>query len=207
MKPVHAFLAAVLMACLFGCGKDGPDEKDFNNSLVVKTAPTAQATRADDGTASDGKTFVFPIGSVFVGGGIADPSRGSSHRCHFYTEKFTKGPKWDEVDALVTIYGFRYNGVEYTKPGQYVDHILLSFPEDIPGLGTTVQIPMEQGTYKGGNSLIKDVRIESYIFSSYQADHYTQNKDADIDIVITTTTGDVIHLAFSNDVTPYDDYY
>ena len=205
MKPGYAFLAAMLTVCLGGCGKDGPD-KDFRNALVVSTASSAQATRAGNGGASDGKTFVFPIGSVFVGGAIADPSMGSSHRCHFYTEKFTEGPRWDEVDALVTIYGFRYKGVEYTKPGQYIDSISILLPEEVRGLGTLIYIPMEQGQYKGGNESIRDVRINSYQFSTCY-DYYNLNKDADIDIVITTTAGDRISLVFKNDVTPYDGYY
>ena len=208
MKLRIVFLAVLLTGCMTGCNKFGSDpENKYKNSLTVKTVKSGMATRADNGMVSKDGTYIFPVGSVFVGGAIADPNRGSSHRCHFYTEKFTEGPNWDDVPCLVYIGGFRWKDVEYTKPGQYVDLIVLNFPNEIPGLGTLIQIPMEQGKYNGGNDLVKDVTINSYKFASY-ADHSgTQNKDADIDIVITTTAGDKLSLVFKNDVTPYDNYY
>ena len=203
-------MAALLMVGLCGCDKGSPDQTSFKDALVVKTAKTSIATRSDIGTASKESTLVFPIGSVFVGGGVANPSKGSSHRCHFYTQKFSEGPSWDEVDALVTIMGFRYRDVDYTEPGQYIDFIHLLLPEEIPGLGTDITIPMKQGQYKGGNDLIRDVQIKSDRFSSVSdtdSGSYTLNKDADIDIVITTTAGDMIMLVFNNEVTPFDGYY
>ena len=63
---------------------------------------------------------------------------------------------------------------------------------------------MEQGKYKGGNELIKDVQIKSYTFSSYSEGQ--QNKDADINIVIISTTGDIITIHFADDITPVDGY-
>lgn len=208
MKLRIALLATLLMAAVAGCSKSDPDsEYKIKDALTVKTVKTGVATRADAGSVSKDGTYVFPIGSVFVGGAVADPSKGSSHRCHFYTQKFSEGPRWDEVQSLVYIGGFRWKDVEYTKPGQYIDYILLTFPEEIPGLGTTIQIPMEQGKYNGGNDLIKDVKINSYQFASYADYSGTQNKDSDIDIVITTAAGDKISLLFKNDITPYDGYY
>ena len=210
MKRIYVYLTALLMVGLCGCEKGDPDQTKYKDALVVKTAKTSTATRADNGTTYKESTLVFPIGSVFVGGGTADPSKGSSHRCHFYTEKFSEGPRWDQVDAMVTITGFRYRNVEYTKPGQYIDYIFILFPEEVPGLGTNIIIPLEQGQYKGGNDLIRDVQIKSYKFSSYNEGpdySYTLNKDADINIVITTTAGDSIMLVFNNDITPYDGYY
>ena len=32
----------------------------------------------------------------FMGGGIANPSNGSSHRCHMYEKYYEYGPNWDE---------------------------------------------------------------------------------------------------------------
>ncbi|MBR4166968.1 MAG: hypothetical protein IKR44_03985 [Bacteroidales bacterium] len=211
MKQKYILLAALMMACLCGCEKGDPDHTGYKDALVVKTVQTSIPTRSDNGMTSGNSTLVFPIRSVFVGGGVANPSKGSSHRCHFYTEKFTEGPNWDQVDALVTILGFQYRNVEYTKPGEYITHIYIVLPEEVPGLGTSITIPMEGGQYKGGNDLIRDVQIKSYKFSSYtksdDPDGYTLNKDADIDIVITTTSGGTISLLFNNDVTPFDGYY
>ena len=31
-----------------------------------------------------GGECIVPIGSTFMGGGVADPNKGSSHRCHMY---------------------------------------------------------------------------------------------------------------------------
>lgn len=206
MNQKYLFLASLLMVCLGGCDKSNLEKTTYQDALVVKTVNSAKATRADNGIASEDGTLVFPIGSVFVGGGVADPKKGASHRCHFYTQKFTEGPLWNEVDALVTILGFRYTGVEYKEPGSFIDQIYILLPKEVQGIGSLINIPMEQGKYKGGNDLIRDVQIKSYQFAS-MADTYTMNKDSDINIVITTTAGDKIYLVFNNDVTPYDGYY
>ena len=105
MKQNYILLAALMMACLCGCEKGDPDHTGYKDALVVKTVQTSIPTRSDNGMTPGNSTLVFPIRSVFVGGGVANPSKGSSHRCHFYTEKFTEGPNWDQVDALVTILG------------------------------------------------------------------------------------------------------
>lgn len=184
-------LSTLLMGCLFwGCEKViiGPDI--HGDEPIV-------ATDTFSGTISKNGNLVFSIGSVFVGGGTANPLEGSSHRCHFYQEKFETGPNWNEVEAIVEIYGFRHYGIEYNKPGQYIDQIRLN--------GLT--IPMNQGKYEGGNELVKDVQIKSYKFASYIDNDGHQNKDADINIVITSTAGDIITIKFANDVTPYDGYY
>ena len=176
-------------------------------TLTPSRIKLAALTKSDNGIRKPDGSIVYSIGSVFVGGGVANPSKGSSHRCHFYQEKFTEGPNWDEVDALVTIYGFRYRDVEYTQPGQYIDQIYINGIDESLGLGTIISIPMEQGQYKGGNALVSDVRIVSYQFSSYNQAEDTLNSDANIHIVITTKQGDVITLLYQNDVTPYDGYY
>ena len=190
-----SLLSVLLMGCcLMGCqmGEFGPEDA-HGNALVVKPANAKKGT------------LVYPIGSVFAGGAVAEPEKGSSHRSHFYREKFEKGPRWDKVEALVEIYGFHHNGIDYKEPGQVVDQIKINGLDESLGLGTSLNIPMEQGKYKGGNELIKDVRIKSYTFSSYSEGH--QNKDADINIVVTSKTGDIITIRFANDITPYDDYY
>lgn len=194
-------VSTLLMGCIFwGCEKVivGPD---INGDEPVV------ATDTFSGAVSKNGNLVFSIGSVFVGGGTANPLEGSSHRCHFYQEKFETGPNWNEVEAIVEIYGFRHYGIDYNEPGQYIDQIKINGLAESLGLGTSLTIPMNQGKYEGGNELIKDVRIKSYKFASYIDNEGHQNKDADINIVITSTAGDVITIQFANDVTPYDGYY
>ena len=166
MRYKLALISTLLMGCcLIGCEKGILDSDNANgNAVIVKPA---NITKADSGTLTIDGTLVYSIGSVFVGGGIADPSKGSSHRCHFYQEKFTEGPRWDQVEALVTIYGFRHNGIEYNLPGQYIDQIIINGLDESLGFGSCLNIPMDQGKYKGGNELIKDVQIKSYQFASY----------------------------------------
>lgn len=206
MRYKTVLISALLMGCcLTGCEKGVFGTDDVNgNALVVKPA---SATKVEGGSFTKDGTLVYTIGSVFVGGGIADPSKGSSHRCHFYQEKFTEGPDWDEVEALVTIYGFRHKGIEYNLPGQYIDRIIVNGLDESLGFGTCLNIPMNQGKYEGGNEQIKDVQIKSYKFASYIDYEGHQNKDADINIVISSTAGDIITIRFANDVTPYDGYY
>ena len=199
-----AVCAALLALVLSGCEKVSTDANVVKDALTIKPAAL---TKSDNGIKQQDGTIVYSIGSVFVGGGVASPSKGSSHRCHFYQEKFAEGPNWDEVQALVTIMGFRYKGVEYTQPGQYIDYIYINGIDASLGLGTSFSIPMEQGQYKGGNALVSDVRIVSYQFSSYNQEQGGLNSDANIHIVITTKAGDVITLLYQNDVTPYDGYY
>lgn len=181
-------LAVALLALLLtGCNK-----LDEANSMTIRTGQS-------------GKNYVVPIGSVFVGGGTADPQKGSTHRCHFYQEKFTEGPNRSEVPAIITIYGFWHTGVNYTLPGQCINEINIGGLDESLGLGSSIQIPMNQGKYEGENEKIKSVVILSYKFSSYTGD--TPNKDADIRIFITTTAGDTITIHFVNEPTPYDGYY
>ena len=206
MRNRIALLSALLIGCcLTGCEKNWADTKiDSEKALIVTPAGT---TKASDGKRMKDGTFAYPIGSVFCGGGVADPQEGSSHRCHFYQEKFTEGPRRSEVESLVAIYGFRYRDVEYTEPGQYIDHIYINGLDASLGLGTSLMIPMNQGKYNGENELIKDVQIKSYKLASYNDNEGHQNPDADIHIVITSKAGDIITIRFANGVTPHDGYY
>ena len=204
MKTRIAAIAALMALVLSGCEKVNSDANAVKDALTIKPAAL---TKSDNGVKMQDGSVVYSIGSVFVGGGVANPSKGSSHRCHFYQEKFTEGPSWDEVAALVVIWGFRYAGVDYTQPGQYIDQIYINGIDESLGLGAYLSIPMEQGKYKGGNPLVSDVRIVSYQFSSYNQAQGSLNSDAKIHIIITTKAGDVITLLYENDVTPYDGYY
>jgi hypothetical protein len=195
-----------------------PDKEISNNPSTPKQWPDDDYSllnhelfiNNEDGTKSKTKNKLaigskksYPIGSVFVGGGIADPREGSSHRCHFYQDSFTEGPCWDKVASMIYISGFRYKGTEYTIPGQYIDRITI-ITDDL-GFGKILNIPMNQGKYEGGCDLVKDVKINSYKFSTYKEDYYTINDDANIDIRILMKDGTVIAILFAG-TTPFDGY-
>ena len=74
------------------------------------------------------------------------------------------------------------------------------------GYGDSLIIPMNQGKYEGGCDLVKDVKINSYSFSSYQEDLYTINDDGKIDIRILLKDGTIISILFAGK-TPFDGYY
>ena len=180
-------LAAALLALLLtGCNK-----LDEANSMTIQTGQS-------------GKNYVVPIGSVFVGGGTADITKGSTHRASFFQEKLTLESDWNDVKLVASINGFWHTGVDYTNPGRCIDEINLHNLDESLGLGSSIKIPMNQGKYEGGNEKIKSVVILSYKFSSYTGD--TPNKDADIRIFITTKAGDTITIHFVNDITQFDGY-
>ena len=175
MKSTLELLAALLFACcLAGCQKGDKDDAN-QNALVVTLAQDAQ-------------TIVYPIGSVFVGGGDLGDWTGNGYS--FYRDKFTKYPR---KMSLIDIEGRMFKGKEYTEPGQWIDLIFIRWPDESLGLGASLYIPMEQGVYKGGNDLISDVRIDSF-----------QRSDSfgDIKISITTKSGDVIAIHYSGEVLP-----
>jgi hypothetical protein len=171
-------VALLLGFCLTGCNAWLDIDDTHGNAVVFN------------------RTLVHPIGSVFVGGGVADPNKGSSHQCHFYREKYTSPPKLDKAQPVVGIYGFRHTGTDYTEPGQYIDRIAIGGLDEAQGLGTSLLIPLNQGKYEGGNDLIRDVRILSYTFGD----------DADIQIVIKTTAGDILSIRYVHDKTQWDGY-
>lgn len=81
MKLRITFVAVLLMLFLTSC------EKGWfglfgarDNALTVRTLKT----RSDNGVQDKDGTVVYTIGSVFVGGGIADPRQGSAHRSFFF---------------------------------------------------------------------------------------------------------------------------
>lgn len=202
---VSLLICLVVSSCLIGCERSEL-ETDYTNKNVLIIKP-AQPIKADGVIMTKDGDIVYPIGSVFHGGGIADPNKGVSHRCHFYQEKFSEGPDWHEVEAIVEIRGFLYKGVDYNEPGQFIDKIKINGLNESLGFGAVIDIPMEQGKYMGGNDLIKDVQIAAYKFSSYDNKNNCYNKDSNISIVISSVAGDIVTIRFANDVTPYDGYY
>ena len=207
MRRLLVFVPAlVFIAGFAACNAvEWPDDEEgfLNQELVIKLSDGTEAKTTNKLAIGTKKSY--PIGSVFVGGGIADPSEGSSHRCHFYAESFTEGPNWDENPSMIYIGGFRYKGTEYTAPGQFIDYIGIKLDSSL-GYGEYLQIPMNQGKYKGGCDFVKDVKINSYKFSTYQEDMYTLNDDAKIDIRILMNDGTAIAILFAGK-TPYDNYY
>ncbi len=199
MKNKVLFFSLLLLSCLCGCEPLNIN-RDLQNALTIKPAKGSQV---DARLLSKKGTVVVSIGSAFLGGGIADISEGASQHCHFYHENYPEG--YDDLGnakSMVWIDGFFYhNGVEYTKPGQQIERIMILGIDESLGLGTNLIIPMNQGVYEGKNKLIRDVQINSYqLPSDYNA------KDSNIDIVITSTAGDVINIHFANKVIPFDGF-
>lgn len=148
---------------------------------------------------------VVPIGSTFMGGGVAEPSKGSSHRCHMYEYGYEKGPMWEEATSIVTIFGFRHNGITYSEPGQFIDTIVIDgsvLKQDAPML-----IPLEQGLYQGGCERVSSVRIQNYTAGTVK-DRMTgkMNDDGKIDIAISLTDGRMLRVHYRGRI-PYDGYY
>ena len=133
--------------------------------------------------------------SAFVGGAVADPSLGSSHRLHIYEKNFSTGPNWGEVKEAVHITGFRYTGTDYSNLGACISSITINGPSSI---GTLV-IPLNQGKYEGGNELVSLVEIANYSFGS-------QDGKAQIDIRITLKDNQTIDILYSGPA-HYDNYY
>ena len=145
---------------------------------------------------------VASIGSVFWGGAIAAPSKGSSHRCHMYEKNYESGPSWDEVACIVSIVGFRHTGVTYSAPGQFIDRI--SINKDVLNLESHLSIPLEQGEYKGGCEQVSAVKITNYDRGTAK-DHISgeMNDDGKFDIAISLTDGRMLRIHYRGTV-PYD---
>lgn len=206
MKYRIAFFAALLLICLSGCETLNSEEdySSYPNALIIKPA---QESRVNAGLLTKEGTVLYSFGSAFVGGGIADPNEGSSHRCHFYRESFMNAPNGPETEPIVYIEGFRHAGTDYTKPGQLIDRIYLLGLDESLGLGENLDIPLNQGKYEGGNKLIKDVRIDHYQFETDITTFLGEkNKEAKIDIVITSMAGDILIIHFANAAIRNDGY-
>ena len=148
---------------------------------------------------------VVPIGSTFMGGGVAEPSKGSSHRCHMYEYGYEKGPMWEEATSVVTIFGFRHNGITYSKPGQFIDTIVIDgsvLKQDAP-----LVIPLEQGVYQGGCEQVSAVRIQNYDAGTVKnSTTGAMNDDGKIDMAISLTDGRTLRIHYRGKI-PYDGYY
>jgi hypothetical protein len=148
---------------------------------------------------------VVPLGSTFWGGAIAQPSKGSSHRCHMYEYGYETGPRWDLATSVVTIFGFRHNGITYSEPGQFIDTIVIDgsvLKQDAP-----LVIPLEQGVYQGGCEQVSAVSIQNYDGGTVK-DRMTgaMNDDGKINMAISLTDGRTLRIHYRGRI-PYDGYY
>ena len=148
-----------------------------------------------------GGDCIVPICSTFMGGGIANPYEGSSHRCHMYEQYFEHGPLWDQVASVVYITGFRYTDVTYSEPGQFINFISISGAA--LNLDTSLAIPLEPGKYNGGCDLVSSVRITNYDSGTVK-DRITgeKNNDGKIDIAIYLKDGRTLHIHYRGKVSP-----
>ena len=148
---------------------------------------------------------VVPIGSTFMGGGVAEPSKGSSHRCHMYEYGYEKGPMWEEATSIVTIFGFRHNGITYSEPGQFIDMIVID--GSVLKLDAPLVIPLEQGVYQGGCEQVSAVRIQNYTAGTVKnSTTGAMNDDGKIDMAISLTDGRTLRIHYRGRI-PYDGYY
>lgn len=199
MKYKLAFFAALLLVCLSSCETLNIN-KDNRNALVIKPA---RHSNVDPGALTNEGTLYYSFGSLFFGG-LADYEKSSAPNCEIFHGAYTVCPRWDVEEPLVSISAVWYNDVEYTKPGQAIERICITGLDESLGLGSTICIPMKQGKYKGGNDLIRNVRINAYQYGwdiTFPGDKIPK---ADIDIIITSKAGDVINIYFSGDTTPRD---
>ena len=148
---------------------------------------------------------VVPIGSTFMGGGVAEPSKGSSHRCHMYEYGYEKGPLREEATSVVTILGFRHTGITYSKPGQFIDMIVID--GSVLKLDAPLVIPLEQGVYQGGCEQVSAVRIQNYDAGTVKnSTTGAMNDDGKIDMAISLTDGRTLRIHYRGKI-PYDGYY
>ena len=107
--------------------------------------------------------------------------------------------------SIVTIFGFRHNGITYSKPGQFIDTIVIDgsvLKQDAP-----LVIPLEQGVYQGGCEQVSAVRIQNYDGGTVK-DRMTgaMNDDGKIDMAISLTDGRMLRVHYRGRI-PYDGYY
>ena len=180
-KMKRFLLLLVIIPLFFGCEKEQPFEK---NGIYVNGQLECE------------------LKSAFAGGGVADPDEGYSSRMHIYEDYYSTCPSWKEVKEKVWIYGFYYNGKEYSSAGEFINGIELN---GISSMGNTY-IPMNQGKYEGGNEQVSSVRIIKYSLGKYDDNGLGQIEDSQINIRITLKDNQTISIFYSG-LTPYDGYY
>mgnify|MGYP007069885309 CR=1 FL=1 len=176
MKRLSFVFHCTLVFCLSGCGLLDID-KDKPNALIFKP-----------GGLFCTEAIIYPIGSAFGSGSIANPNIGISHTTAYFREKYEVYSDIPDTEhAIVYISGFEHTGVTYTEPGQSIDYIYVGGHDVSSRLGSELRIPLNQGIYEGGHELIRSVKINAYQLSG--ASH-------EINIAITTKAGDSINIFY-----------
>ncbi|MBQ0150556.1 MAG: hypothetical protein KBT08_08105 [Bacteroidales bacterium] len=108
-------------------------------------------------------SLICELNSVFTGGGVADISKGTSHRLALYTENYSNFSQIDK-SSIVSIQGFRHVGKTYTEKGEYLESICLR------NLGTHEDILVNRDSeYSQSSTSVKKTLIKQYIIEDGNA--------------------------------------
>lgn len=184
MNRILLFISLLSVGILAGCHKDNTPGR--SNAVVVKLASKVKAENVE--VATDG-TYTYTLNTLFHGYRYRIPEKYSKDMglfCAFYFFREQLDPGlWPDHAPFVTIETFEYKDVEYTHFEQIVDRICIDGLDEALGLGTVMDIPLEQGKYNGGNDTVASVSIS---VTKVKLNH------AIFDIVITTKAGDTISI-------------
>lgn len=171
-------------------------EEDKPNAIIIKPG---RHSKIDAGKLTEDGTLIYPIGSAFGHGGIADPNIGMSHTTGLFREKYEDYTDIPDTErAIVTIIGFQQAGINYSEPGQSIDNISIRGLDVSLNLGEELHIPLSMGNIEGEHELIRSVKINDYQISS------SVPENTHIDIVITSKAGDIINIHFGNQEVLHD---
>ena len=146
---------------------------------------------------------VVSIGSVFMGGGTANPSKGSSHQCHIFENSYEYMPAG--VPCIVYINGFRYADVNYSKPGLYLEGVYID--EAVLESDSPLSIRLNQGKYEGGCESVSAVDIINYDRGTVKTQSTGEmNDDGKIDILISLKGGRKLRIHYRGKI-PFDGCY
>ena len=187
MRNTLTIFAAALLACsITGCYKGSEtvdtDYEVIENALVIKPADGSQP-------------LIYPLECVYqFGSAYANPENGQTGAAlsySFYSDSYTKYPVG--VNPVIRVNGVRFSDIDYTEPGQWISTILI-WGIDQSWLNALHYIPLEYGKFKGRNTMISDVRIDSF-------------RHGEMVIVITTKAGDVVTLNYNDEVLHDDNFF
>ncbi|MBR3075054.1 MAG: hypothetical protein IKH11_04780 [Bacteroidales bacterium] len=188
----NLFITLFVVNSITGCTGILTDAYWYNIDGISQNAISIKTVGEKD------NVIIYSIGSVLEGAGTSNPDIGSFYRCHFCQEKYNKEFNLKNLKPIIEVQGCKYNGVQYSKPGQFIESIILMNIDESFSLGSSIAISLNQGKYNGANPLVKDVRINSYKTSYTKGGN---NDYADISIAILLNNKRVIYIMFSNDFT------
>lgn len=173
MKNIISLFTVLLLAfSLAACQKSNTEDNniDQDNAFVIKPANGLQ-------------TVVYPIGSVFRRS--TELSMWTGIHYSFFQDEYDTYPRYDNPFIVIT--GRTPKGEELTHSLKWINGITIQGLLPSLKLGKSLSIPLEEGQYKGGEELIKEVLIESFC-------------SPDIHIVITSAAGDILTIRYSGAV-------